>query len=88
MDMKSYITEEKEKQNNNIVFISKHLCGNAFELSIEKIIKYHKYLLENKLDNNNKDALVIATCCHYLLNSNTYCNYEYIKLAIKRAFEN
>lgn len=78
MDMKSYITEEKEKQNNNIVFISKHLCGNAFELSIEKIINYHNYLLENNLENNNKDSLVIATCCHYLLNSNTYCNYKYI----------
>ncbi|ORX49647.1 hypothetical protein BCR36DRAFT_583717 [Piromyces finnis] len=77
MDMKNYIN--KEKENNNVVFISKHLCGNAFELSIEKIISYHNYLLENKLEKNNKDSVIIATCCHYLLNSNTYCNFDYIK---------
>ncbi|OUM61772.1 hypothetical protein PIROE2DRAFT_12126 [Piromyces sp. E2] len=79
MDMTNYIDKEKEKENNNIIFISKHLCGNAFELSIEKIISYHNYLLENKIEENNKTGIVIATCCHYLLNSNTYCNFEYIK---------
>jgi len=79
MDMKNYVNKEKEKENNNTIFISKHLCGNAFELSIEKIISYHNYLLENQIEKNNKIGIVIATCCHYLLNSNTYCNFDYIK---------
>lgn len=80
MDVKTYIDEEKEKNiNNNIIFISKHLCGNAFELSIEKIISYHNYINEKKIESNNKIGIIIATCCHYLLNSNTYCNPEYIK---------
>ena len=79
MDIKNYINEEKEKENNNIVFISKHLCGNAFELSINKIISYFKYINEKKIDKNNKIGIIIATCCHYLLNYITYCNCEYIK---------
>jgi len=79
MEMKNYINEEKEKQKNNILFISKHLCGNAFELSIEKIISYHNYIVEKNIKNNNKIGIIIATCCHYLLNSNTYCNFDYVK---------
>ncbi|KAG4090193.1 hypothetical protein H8356DRAFT_954978 [Neocallimastix lanati (nom. inval.)] len=79
MDVKSYINEDKEKENNNIIFISKHLCGNAFELSIEKIISYLKYIKNKNIESNNKFGIIIATCCHYLLNSNTYCYSEYIK---------
>ena len=77
IDIKKYINEEKE--NKSIIFISKHLCGNAFELSINKIISYFKYINEKKIDKNNKIGIIIATCCHYLLNYITYCNFEYIK---------
>ena len=79
IDIKNYINIEKEKEDNNIIFISKHLCGNAFELSINKIISYYKYIKEKKIDKNNKIGIIIATCCHYLLNCISYCNFEYIK---------
>ena len=77
IDIRKYIKNEKE--DNNIIFISKHLCGNAYELSIEKIINYNKYLNKNIVENNNKISIVISTCCHYLLNSSSYCNFNYVK---------
>ena len=61
---------------DNFIFISKHLCGEAFELSMNKIINI---INESKLNENfikKKFSILIATCCHYLLNSETYCNYE------------
>ena len=57
---------------NNYCFISKHLCGEACELSLNKIINI---INEHKNENNNKKFnIIIATCCHYLLNYDTYCN--------------
>ena len=57
---------------SNFCFISKHLCGEACDLSLNKIIDI---INENKID-NKKFNIIIATCCHYLLNSETYCNFK------------
>ena len=64
---------------DNFIFLSKHLCGEACELSLNKIINMIK---ESKLNENfikKKFKILIATCCHYLLNSDTYCNFEIFK---------
>ena len=64
---------------DNFIFLSKHLCGEACELSLNKIINMIK---ESKLNENfikKKFKILIATCCHYLLNSDTYCNFELFK---------
>ena len=61
---------------DNFIFLSKHLCGEACELSLNKIINIIK---ESKLNENfikKKFNISIATCCHYLLKSDTYCNFE------------
>ena len=50
------------------------MCGNACDLSLEKIIEFFK-------ENNNKINvfICIVTCCHYLINNENYCNFNYIK---------
>ena len=61
---------------DNFIFISKHLCGEAFELSVNKIINIINESKSNENFIKKKFSILIATCCHYLLNSETYCNYE------------
>jgi len=61
---------------DNFIFISKHLCGEACELSLNKIIDIIKESKNNPNFENKNFCIIIATCCHYLLNSETYCNYK------------
>ena len=72
IDIKNISLKNYLVQYNNFCFISKHLCGEACELSLKKIINIIK---NNKID-NKKFNIIIATCCHYLLNSETYCNFR------------
>ena len=76
IDIKDLSLNNYLDKYDNFIFISKHLCGEACELSLNKIINIIK---ESKLNENfikKKFNILIATCCHYLLNSDTYCNYE------------
>lgn len=74
IDIKNLSLKNYYNLFNNFCFISKHLCGEACELSLNKIIDI---INEHKYDNSNKKYnIIIATCCHYLLNSETYCNYK------------
>lgn len=58
---------------NNVVNVSKHLCGAACELALNKVIDFtHK-------GNFNLCGVGIATCCHYLLNKENYCNCNLFK---------
>ena len=61
---------------DNFIFISKHLCGEACELSLNKIINIIKESKNNTNFVNKNFNIIIATCCHYLLNNETYCNYK------------
>ena len=61
---------------DNFIFISKHLCGEAYEISINKIINIINESKNNENFKNKKFNIIIATCCHYLLNNETYCNYK------------
>ena len=76
MNINKYI---KDKNIDNIFFISKHLCGSACDLSIQKIIDFYKENIENKIN----IIICIATCCHYLLNNENYINYKYIEDELK-----
>ena len=74
IDIKNLSLNNYYNLYNNFCFISKHLCGEACELSLNKIINI---INEHKNENNNKKYnIIIATCCHYLLNSETYCNFK------------
>ena len=76
IDIKDLSLNNYFNSYDNFIFISKHLCGEAFEISLNKIININN---EAKLNENyvkNKFNIVIATCCHYLLNSENYCNYK------------
>ena len=74
IDIKNMNINKYLKNFQNVFFISKHLCGNACDLSLEKIIEFFK-------ENNKKINvfICIATCCHYLINNENYCNFDYIK---------
>ena len=61
---------------DNFIFISKHLCGEAYEISLNKIINIINESKTNENFYKKKFSTIIATCCHYLLNSETYCNYK------------
>ena len=61
---------------DNFIFISKHLCGEACELSLNKIINIIKESKNNTNFVNKNFNIIIATCCHCLLNNETYCNYK------------
>jgi hypothetical protein len=74
IDIKNLSLNKYYDSYNNFCFISKHLCGEACELSLNKIIDI---VNEHKNENDNKAySIIIATCCHYLLNNETYCNYK------------
>ena len=61
------IQTEINNKDINVIAISKHLCGDACELSFNKIIDY-----------KGRISFAIATCCHYLLNHKNYCNMFFI----------
>ena len=67
-----------EKNFENVFFISKHLCGNACDLSIEKIVDFCK-----NFNNKINVFICIATCCHYLINDENYINFNYIENELK-----
>ncbi len=71
MNINKYLNE---KNIQNVFFISKHLCGNACDLSLEKIIDF-----KEKFNKKINIFICIATCCHYLLNNENYINFNYIK---------
>ena len=71
MNINKYLNE---KNIQNVFFISKHLCGNACDLSLEKIIDF-----KEKINKKINIFICIATCCHYLLNNENYINFNYIK---------
>ena len=48
------------------VYLSKHLCGPATDLAVELAQRAHPA------------ALCVATCCHYLITADTYCNTPYL----------
>jgi len=74
IDIKNLSLNKYYDMYNNYCFISKHLCGEACEISLCKIIDI---INEHKNENNKKQFnIIIATCCHYLLNSDTYCNFK------------
>jgi hypothetical protein len=74
IDIKDISIDNYYGSYNNFCFISKHLCGEACEISLNKIINI---INEHKSENfNKKFNIIIATCCHYLLNNETYCNYK------------
>lgn len=67
----NYITQIKTNSGKGnstydpVIIISKHLCGSACELSFAKVVEY-----------KGKASLSIATCCHYLLTKDDYCNVD------------
>ncbi len=68
IDIKDFsIQTEINNKDINVIAISKHLCGDACELSLNKIIEYKERI-----------SFAIATCCHYLLNHSNYCNMFFI----------
>ena len=74
IDIKDLSIDNYYGSYNNFCFISKHLCGEACEISLNKIINI---INENKNGNfNKKFNIIIATCCHYLLNNETFCNFK------------
>jgi len=74
IDIKDLSIDNYYNSYNNFCFISKHLCGEACEISLNKIINIFN---EHKNDNfNKKFNIIIATCCHYLLNNETFCNFK------------
>ena len=76
IDIKDLSLNKYLDKYDNFIFISKHLCGEACELSLNKIMNI---INESKLNENfikKKFNILIATCCHYLLKSDTYCNFE------------
>ena len=74
IDIKDLSIDNYYNSYNNFCFISKHLCGEACEISLNKIINI---INEHKNDNfNKKFNIIIATCCHYLLNNETFCNFK------------
>ena len=74
IDIKNLSLNNYYDSYNNFCFISKHLCGEACELSLNKIVEL---INEHKNKNfNKKFNIIIATCCHYLLNFETYCNFK------------
>ena len=77
IDIKDFSLDNYLPQYDNFIFISKHLCGEACELSFNKIIQIinESKFKEKKLINKNF-SVIVATCCHYLLNCETYCNYK------------
>ena len=74
IDIKDLSLNNYFDKYNNFCFISKHLCGEACEISLNKIVNLindHKKEIIYK-----KFYIIIATCCHYLLNFETYCNFK------------
>ena len=69
IDIKDFTFEKYELDDNkyNVIVVSKHLCGSASELAMNKIVDYR-----------NKISFGIATCCHYLIKSENYCNMDFI----------
>ena len=61
---------------DNFIFISKHLCGEGCEIAMNKIIDIINEFKQNEKIINKSFNIIIATCCHYLLNNETYCNYK------------
>ena len=76
IDIKDLSLNKYINSYDNFIFISKHLCGEAFEISLNKIINIINENKTNENFNKKKFSIIIATCCHYLLNSETYCNFK------------
>ena len=73
IDIKDLSLDKYLSLYENFIFMSKHLCGEACELSLNKIIQ----IISNSIKKENKTFnIIIATCCHYLLNCENYCNYK------------
>ena len=74
IDIKDLSLDKYLNSYDNFIFISKHLCGEGCEISLNKIINIIK---NNKIKEEKKYFnIIIATCCHYLLNNQTYCNFK------------
>ena len=73
IDIKDLSLDKYLSLYENFIFMSKHLCGEACELSLNKIIQI---ISESKKKENKSFNIIIATCCHYLLNCENYCNYK------------
>lgn len=81
MDIKDlYLDKCPLVENNNIIIISKHLCGVATDLTLHSIINSKEVL-------NKTKCIEIALCCHHKCLWKDYVNQDYIKNILKFTIE-
>lgn len=75
MDIKDLKLSEIVEPKDDILVVSKHLCGVATDLTLRCL----QNCIKDKKNEVNLKGICIAMCCRHVCNSRDYINPDYIK---------